>query len=72
MGQMKPLLKTSSASPRTLTMRSPSSVSSSPQVASQRGHVRMAVVVSAGMGGCYSPVSSTTDGFADRQRRSGP
>ena len=42
-GQMKPLLKTSSASPRTFTIRSPSSVSSRPQVASQSGQVRMAV-----------------------------
>ncbi len=43
LGQMKPWLKTSSASPRIDTTRSPSSSSSSPQVASQSGQVRKAV-----------------------------
>jgi hypothetical protein len=38
-GQMKPWLSTSSASPRTLTIRSSASVTSRPQVASHRGHV---------------------------------
>src|SRR3954454_19969882 len=40
LGQMNPCEKTSSASPRTLTSSSPSSVSSRPQVASQKGQVR--------------------------------
>src|SRR3954451_4421351 len=43
LGQMKPCEKTSSASPRTFTSSSPSSVSSRPQVASQNGQVRKAV-----------------------------
>jgi hypothetical protein len=39
-GQMKPWLKTSSLSPRTEITRSPSSVTSRPQVASPNGQVR--------------------------------
>src|SRR5262245_38948607 len=49
---MKPRENTSSSSPRTPTTRSPSRSTASPQVASQKGHVRNAVVI---MGGLYLP-----------------
>ena len=43
-GQRKPWEKTSSSSPRTCSTRSPSRVISRPHVASQKGHVRYAVL----------------------------
>ena len=46
LGQMKPRLKTSSASPRTLTTLSPSMSRASPHVASQSGHVANRVTLS--------------------------
>src|SRR5690242_16223489 len=45
-GQMKPLLKTSSRSPRAPVTRPSEMVSVRPQVASQRGQIRKAVLVS--------------------------
>lgn len=45
-GQMNPPLKTSSASPRTLTRRSPLISMASPQVASQSGQVANRVTLS--------------------------
>ena len=46
LGQMNPLLKTSSESPRTLTTSVPSSSNSSPHVASQSGQVAYLVTLS--------------------------
>ena len=46
LGQMKPRLKTSAASPRIFVTRSPATVNSSPQVASQSGQVAKRVVAS--------------------------
>lgn len=43
LGQMKPLLNTSSRSPRAAVTRVPSMVRVSPQVASHRGQIRRAV-----------------------------
>ncbi len=63
-GQMKPLEKTSSASPRTFVTESPSSVISRPQVASQSGQV----LVFDSLPGCHRHGSKHTPDTPSLQR----